>query len=183
MAMAVVSLIVASNTHIGELVTRTLGFFRRETLVPAQEIKVNDPTAEFKVNDNSGPANALPVRGQLELGKKPAGPSEPQEALTANTDESWQAPSLDLLSGASTKADAGDVKANAAIIQHTLESFGIGVTMGEVNVGPTVTQYTFTPPSGVKLNKITTLDTNLALSLAAHPIRIEAPIPGKSAVG
>ncbi len=55
--------------------------------------------------------------------------------------------------------------------------------MAEVNVGPTVTQYTFTPPAGVKLNKITGLDTNLALSLAAHPIRIEAPIPGKSAVG
>jgi S-DNA-T family DNA segregation ATPase FtsK/SpoIIIE len=55
--------------------------------------------------------------------------------------------------------------------------------MGEVNVGPTVTQYTFVPPAGVKLNKITGLDTNLALSLAAHPIRIEAPIPGKSAVG
>jgi DNA segregation ATPase FtsK/SpoIIIE, S-DNA-T family len=69
------------------------------------------------------------------------------------------------------------------VIQQTLESFGISVTMGEVNVGPTVTQYTFTPPAGVKLNKITGLDTNLALSLAAHPIRIEAPIPGKSAVG
>jgi S-DNA-T family DNA segregation ATPase FtsK/SpoIIIE len=75
------------------------------------------------------------------------------------------------------------VKANAATIQQTLESFGINVTMAEVNVGPTVTQYTFTPPAGVKLNKITGLDTNLALSLAAHPIRIEAPIPGKSAVG
>jgi S-DNA-T family DNA segregation ATPase FtsK/SpoIIIE len=55
--------------------------------------------------------------------------------------------------------------------------------MGDVNVGPTVTQYTLKPEEGVKLTKITNLDRDLALALAAHPIRIEAPIPGKSLVG
>src|SRR3989338_2086572 len=55
--------------------------------------------------------------------------------------------------------------------------------MAEVNVGPAVTQYAFKPAEGVKLSKITTLSNNLALALAAHPIRIEAPIPGKSLVG
>jgi S-DNA-T family DNA segregation ATPase FtsK/SpoIIIE len=145
----------------------------------------------LKVNDNSGASaqTTLPMRGELNLGggvRKPvavANPGVPQEALTANSEQEWTPPSLDLLEATSTKADAGDVKANAHTIQQTMESFGINVTMGEVNVGPTVTQYTFTPPAGVKLNKITGLDTNLALSLAAHPIRIEAPIPGKSAVG
>jgi S-DNA-T family DNA segregation ATPase FtsK/SpoIIIE len=57
------------------------------------------------------------------------------------------------------------------------------VDMGEVSVGPTVTQYTFKPAEGVKLSRITTLNNDLALALASHPIRIEAPIPGKALVG
>lgn len=184
-ALLIVALIMATNTHLGDLFRALAELLKREPKPVTQEIKVNDPTAELlKVNDNSG-ASTLPVRGQLDLGgvRKAPAKEEPQEALTAKADESWQAPAMELLSAAGSKADAGDVKANAGIIQQTLESFGIGVQMGEVNVGPTVAQYTFMPPAGVKLNKITTLDTNLALSLAAHPIRIEAPIPGKSAVG
>ena len=55
--------------------------------------------------------------------------------------------------------------------------------MGEINVGPAVTRYTLKPAEGVKLSRITALNADLALSLAAHPIRIEAPIPGKSLVG
>lgn len=183
-ALLIVALIVATNTHLGDLFRALAELLKREPKPVAQEIKVNDPTADLlKVNDNSGAS--LPVRGELNLGGVRKAPAKegPQEALTAKADETWQAPSLDLLSSVGSKADAGDVKANAATIQQTMESFGIGVQMGEVNVGPTVTQYTFMPPAGVKLNKITTLDTNLALSLAAHPIRIEAPIPGKSAVG
>ena len=78
---------------------------------------------------------------------------------------------------------SGNIKENSMIIKSTLENFGIPVEMAEVNVGPTVTQYAFKPAEGVKLSKITTLSNNLALALAAHPIRIEAPIPGKSLVG
>jgi len=55
--------------------------------------------------------------------------------------------------------------------------------MGDISVGPTVTQYTFKPAMGVKVAQITTLANDLALALAAHPIRIEAPIPGKSLIG
>jgi len=69
------------------------------------------------------------------------------------------------------------------IIQRTLDNFGIPVEMGEINVGPTVTQYTLKPAEGIKLTRITALSNDLALSLAAHPIRIEAPIPGRSLVG
>lgn len=90
---------------------------------------------------------------------------------------------LTLLDDASTKPTSGDVKANSTIIQKTLENFGISVEMGEVNIGPTVTQYTLRPAEGVKLSQITTLANDLALALAAHPIRIEAPIPGKPLVG
>lgn len=90
---------------------------------------------------------------------------------------------MDLLNAKIGKPTSGDIKNNMLIIQRTLENFGIPVEMGEVNVGPTVTQYTLKPAEGIKLTKITTLSNDLALSLAAHPIRIEAPIPGKSLVG
>jgi S-DNA-T family DNA segregation ATPase FtsK/SpoIIIE len=98
-------------------------------------------------------------------------------------DGSYEKPSLELLSYSDSKVDSGDVKKSAQLIRETLEHFRINVAMEDVNIGPTVTQYTLRPEEGVKLNKITALDNDLALSLAAHPIRIEAPIPGKSLVG
>lgn len=90
---------------------------------------------------------------------------------------------IELLSKKIGKPNSGDVKANKEIIKNTFENFGIEVEMGEVAVGPTVAQYTLKPAEGVKLSKITTLNSDLAMALAAHPIRIEAPIPGKSLVG
>ncbi len=90
---------------------------------------------------------------------------------------------LELLSQRDQKPTSGDIQHNQYIIQRTLETFGILVEMGDVAVGPTVTQFTLKPSEGVKLIKITALHNDLALALAAHPIRIEAPIPGKSLVG
>ncbi|PIS42529.1 MAG: cell division protein FtsK [Candidatus Kerfeldbacteria bacterium CG08_land_8_20_14_0_20_40_16] len=90
---------------------------------------------------------------------------------------------LDLLEGSSTTPTSGDIKMNREKIERTLANFGIEVEMGETNVGPTVTQYTLKPAEGVKLSQIVTLQNDIALALAAHPIRIEAPIPGKSLVG
>ena len=95
----------------------------------------------------------------------------------------YVAPSLDLLKSSIDKPTVGDLRASANIIKRTLESFGIPVDMGEINIGPKVTRYTLKPAEGVKISKITALNSDLALALAAHPIRIEAPIPGKSLVG
>lgn len=108
---------------------------------------------------------------------------EAHEALTTASDPNWQFPSIDLLNQKQDKADAGDVNANAQIIHDTFENFNIEVEMEGANIGPRVTQYTLKPPTGVKLTKITALENNLALDLAAHSIRMEAPIPGKRAVG
>ncbi len=105
------------------------------------------------------------------------------------TETKWKASNikidlpLDLLNNKAGKSSGGDLKNNALIIQKTLENFGIPVEMGEISVGPTVTQYTFKPAEGIKLSRITALNNDLALALAAHPIRIEAPIPGKALVG
>ncbi len=95
----------------------------------------------------------------------------------------YKKPPLELLQGDRGKPSSGDIKANANIIKRTLENFGIMVEMGEVSIGPTVTQYTLRPAEGVKLARIIALHNDLSLALAAHPIRIEAPIPGKSLVG
>jgi len=99
------------------------------------------------------------------------------------TKTSYQFPPLDLLEDKKEIPTAGDIRTNALIIKKTLENFGISVEMSEINIGPTVTQYTLKPAEGIKLSKITVLTNDLALALASHPIRIEAPIPGKSLVG
>ena len=92
-------------------------------------------------------------------------------------------PPLSLLKATSEKPTAGDLRANANIIRRTLESFGIPVEMGEITIGPKVTRYTLKPAEGMKLSRIVALNQDLALALATHPIRIEAPIPGKALVG
>lgn len=92
-------------------------------------------------------------------------------------------PPLSLLEKDRGKPETGDIKANANIIKRTLQNFGIDVEMDEISIGPSVTRYALKPAEGVKLSKIIALNNDLALALAAHPIRIEAPIPGKSLVG
>lgn len=95
----------------------------------------------------------------------------------------WQKPSFDLLEKSQSPADAGDIEQNAVTIKNTLKEFNIDVEMESANIGPRVTQYTLRPPSGVKLSRIEALESNIALNLAATSLRIEAPIPGKRAVG
>ena len=90
---------------------------------------------------------------------------------------------LDLLEDEKERVQANNLEKNTEIIKKTLADFGISVQMGPINVGPTVTQYTLKPAEGVKLSRIALLNRELSLALAAHPIRIEAPIPGKSWVG
>ena len=90
---------------------------------------------------------------------------------------------LDLLDNRVGKPVSGNTRKNSLVIQRTLENFGIPVEMGESSVGPTITRYTFKPAEGIKLSRVTALSNDLALALAAHPIRIEAPIPGRALVG
>lgn len=105
------------------------------------------------------------------------------EAIVLDERKDWKLPPFDLLEEGKDTVDSGNIEARMAIIQKTLKDFGIEAEMGEVSVGPTVTQYTLRPPQGVKLTQIAALQDNLALELAANPIRLELPIPGKSLVG
>lgn len=92
-------------------------------------------------------------------------------------------PPLDLLNVDTGKSGAGDSRAKMTTIQRTLEHFRIHVEMGEVTVGPTVTQFTLKPAQGVNLSKVVALHDNLAMELGSEFLRIEAPIPGKTLVG
>ncbi|MDO8560612.1 MAG: DNA translocase FtsK [bacterium] len=115
--------------------------------------------------------------------KAPKSEEQETEFKQKKIKSNYKKPPLDLLSDDRGTPSSGDIRANANIIRRTLQNFGIDVEMGEVSVGPTVTQYTLKPAEGVKLSRIEALHKDLSLALAAHPIRIEAPIPGKSLVG
>lgn len=122
-------------------------------------------------------------------GDKTAPEPEPEKKSNVKTNaksavlKNYQAPPPSLLKASIEKPTAGDLRANANIIKRTLDSFGISVEMGEINIGPKVTRYTLKPAEGIKLTRIIALNQDLSLALAVHPLRIEAPIPGKSLVG
>lgn len=105
-----------------------------------------------------------------------------ESVMTSRTRRKMEIP-IDLLDDKSSEATSGDIEKSAEIIQRTFENFGIEVDVVDVRVGPSVTQYALKPAQGIKLSRIVALQNDLALALAAHPIRIEAPIPGKSLVG
>ncbi|MFC4768851.1 DNA translocase FtsK [Effusibacillus consociatus] len=101
-------------------------------------------------------------------------------------DEAYEIPPLTLLEspyGPRAGGDRKDLESNALKLQETLASFGVQVKVTEAHRGPTVTRYEIQPAVGVKVSRIVNLADDLALALAAKDIRIEAPIPGKSAVG
>lgn len=106
-----------------------------------------------------------------------------QEAKPIILTPEFVPPPLELLNADSGKSGAGDSKSKMLTIQKTLEHFKIHVDMGEVTVGPTVTQFTLKPAQGVNLSKVVALHDNLAMELGSEFLRIEAPIPGKTLVG
>lgn len=158
----------------------------------------NRPTSsaigELKLNEGvpttmstAAATEVMPSKGRFSLKnsmeRKSDSHTDDVQALTTRVDSDWELPSIDLLEKKQSPADAGDVKHNAQVIKDTLAEFNIQVEMEGANIGPKVTQYTLKPPSGVKLTRITALETNIALNLAAQALRIEAPIPGQRAVG
>lgn len=122
-----------------------------------------------------------------ETPQQPLPQEAPKDAFALNA--AWKSsgkyipPPLSLLRKNEQKAVTGDIKANSNIIKRTLQNFGIDVEMDEVTVGPTVTRFALKPAQGVRLSRITALQNELRLALAAPSIRIQAPIPGLSLVG
>lgn len=150
-------------------------------------VKINSPDSIDFVQTSVDMAGAVqkPVAKPAPVvnTNKPSGDVKLPDAVVLEERKDWKLPPFDLLDDHKTSVDSGNIEANIAIIHKTLADFGIEVEMGEVNVGPTVTQYTLRPNTGVKLSQIAGLKSDLALALAAHAIRMELPIPGKALVG
>lgn len=145
--------------------------------------KVMDKNKRIPVDDKAEEAGEASEAQGVELRKNIAKKSGLLDAVVLDDKRDWKLPPFDLLDDNKTEVDSGNIETNVAIIQKTLQDFGIEVEMGEVNVGPTVTQYTLRPAIGVKLSQIAALQNDLALALAAHSLRMELPIPGKALVG
>lgn len=159
------------DTDIDELKAKSGNGFQLNEGVPVEH------------HDRPAPKEPAPRLSSLKNSAAKLQISENHEALTTVSDPNWELPAVTLLNQKQDKADAGNVNENAKIIHDTFANFNIEVEMEGANIGPRVTQYTMKPPSSTKLTKITALESNLSLDLAAHSIRMEAPIPGKRAVG
>jgi S-DNA-T family DNA segregation ATPase FtsK/SpoIIIE len=175
-AMLFISVLLTLNVPIYQLITRDEEEEEEKAKMDKIVIKEGGKTVE----DNPKP---LPVAMAPKI--KVAKIEEPAKEFVIKSLKlgNWKLPPLNLVSDDQDKAATGDINANAMIIKRTLATFGIDVEMGEVSIGPTVTQFTMRPAVGVRLSKISGLNPDLSLALAAHPIRIEAPIPGKALVG
>lgn len=184
----VVGLIILFNTSIDQVLALLVSFINLVKGYTIGEGKLNKGSQlgkkELKVSGGSSPdtlRQRIPVKPSLQAALTPK--------LVSNVpgeDKVWKYPPISIFSETKTgKADRGDIKDNAAVIEQTLESFGITARVVEVNMGPAVTQYALEVALGTKLSKITALERDLALALAAPTgtIRIEAPIPGRSLVG
>lgn len=164
---------------------RILAFFKKEKKddIYENEEEYVIPASEFAPPEAEEEKYAEPIIASASTSKKVEDDNDGFVIDTKRRKTAYVPPPLSLLEGDRGKANVGDVKANANVIRRTLLNFNIEVEMDEVTIGPTVTRYALKPAQGVKLSRIVGLQNDLALSLAAHPIRIEAPIPGKSLVG
>jgi len=194
----IVSLLLLFDSELWVLLFRkAMGLFRAAP--ETDEVLQEDVDLPEDVEDVEAlQESVLPPEPEEELGAE----EEPEDTLPGLTEKKqtrskrsgkvaapfvmpseYIPPPLDLLEPDRGKPNVGDTKARANIIKKTLQHFRIPVEMDEITVGPTVTQYSLKPAAGVKLTKIVSLQSNLELALAASPIRIEAPIPGRSLVG
>lgn len=196
MALLSVALVIMFNTSIDQVVTHTIAIFKKYGIAGKAAGVIKKPglsgRKEMKVFGDTTPNPSFAINTPKPL-NDPKDKPQTTESLMQTTvtnlpgdQKVWKYPPMDIFSDAPLgKADRGDIKGNAAIIEQTLESFGVTARVVEVNLGPAVTQYAIEVALGTKLSKITGLERDLALALAAPTgtIRIEAPIPGRSLVG
>lgn len=182
-AFLLISLLIIFNTHIR---FDSLLFWRKKAADDDAEeeddeddvIEIEEPEQEETPVKEEKPKPAPATQKKKEESMQVEGIPLNQVMNTA-----YVPPPLSLLEADRGKPGVGDIKSNAQIIKRTLAQHGITVEMDEVSIGPSVTRYALKPAEGVKLSRIAGLQSELSYALAAHPIRIEAPIPGQSLVG
>jgi len=162
LALVVISILIIFNTSIridiASLIRKLFGKKEKVVLAQVEDSVINKAVENMEARQ--GFVKPVPIREKAKSEEEGFTPM-----IVRRSGKRWTPPPLSLLEGDRGKAGVGDIKANANLIKRTLQNFGMK------------------PAEGVKLSKILGLQTNLELALAAHPIRIEAPIPGKSLVG
>jgi S-DNA-T family DNA segregation ATPase FtsK/SpoIIIE len=183
-AISLASLLLAFNTPLRSLL-KPVEWFKKED-EEEDEGDAKEKIVEVEqpmISDDEKIKTATRIGSLLRRKPEKGLPERRIAAQHQSASPGWKLPPLDLLEKTTGTAKAGDIESNAKIIQSKLKNFGIEVEIGEISVGPAFTQYSFKPEAGVKLSKITALNNDLSLALAQHPIRIEAPIPGKALIG
>lgn len=197
-ALFIISLLIIFDTSLRmSLIGKFLSLFRKKQIMQdgaeaslsansTSDIAKQVALAEIKENEKAT-TDEKTERESKKLfgifGKENSEEFVPQEKNRKEFHGIYTPPPIDILEKDKGKPGVGDIKANANIIKRTLQNFGILVEMDEITIGPSVTRYALKPAEGVKLSRIVALQNDLSLALAAHPLRIEAPIPGKSLVG
>lgn len=161
----------------------------KSTVAPASEaVIINANHSPSPDNENHvivhQPAGGSPVK-EVQLTKSRT-PSQLELVYRSREQSSnYVKPSIEMLTNVDSdrSIDKKNIKDSIAILEDTFTSFGVSVKVNQVSCGPAVTRYELTPAPGVKISKIISLTDDLQLNLAAPGIRIEAPIPGKSAIG
>ncbi len=180
-----IGLVIIFNTSLEEIILYLAKVFSRLSQAGGTLRRVSGHRRKLAIEPEMKVSE--PEKKAGKPAKEEAGELSPSLVSNLPTEEGvWEFPPLSLLADTvGGKADRGDIKKNADVIEKTLESFGIAARVAEVNLGPAVTQYALEIALGTKLSKITTLANDMALALAAPTgqIRIEAPIPGRSLVG
>lgn len=195
-AFVIASLIVAFDIHMGALFTKLrerYAISKGDSTADAgspermsvKKLPIEEPDSaenlspEIPHEERSDDGKIMALAKSWQKSDEPAA-SFPIITATGNV---YEPPPISILAKNRGKPEVGDIKANMNIIKRTLQNFGLQVEMDEASIGPTVTRYAMKPAEGVRLSKIVALQSNLELALAASPIRIEAPIPGRSLVG
>ena len=199
-ALLLISILLIFNTSLRSIAgvhTHITGWFgallHRDTLRNADDPEEDweDEEEEDEVPDEEEDEEEDEVtdeeededEDEHEFTAKPVPTPERRETVLISSQQRTIKIPMKLLLRGGAKATSGDIDRNKDIIEKTFNEFGIDVEMGKTSVGPTVTQFTLRPAQGIKISRIVSLQNDLALALAAHPLRMEAPIPGKSLVG
>jgi DNA segregation ATPase FtsK/SpoIIIE, S-DNA-T family len=185
-SLVIISVLVIFDAAIN--VSSILNIFRKKkeededekSETKEKEVKILDSNEPTKDNYGAVTASLAPISNKKSVQTEDGGDFGIRKSTSSKP---YVPPPLSLLERDRGRPEVGDIKANSNIIKRTLQNFGIIVEMDEISIGPSVTRYALKPAEGVKLSRILGLQNNLELALAAHPVRIEAPIPGKSLVG
>jgi S-DNA-T family DNA segregation ATPase FtsK/SpoIIIE len=179
---------VKSTPASSDLLTRSAASFATAPAAPEQANvwDVDEPEERFEKKPQAEP---VAVNGEEPREIPASAPAAVLRVVAEPEDDmpeiDWKLPSIALLDTVTARRErmADEIKRNVRIIESTLQTFGVECKVVGVNPGPAVTQYELQPGPGVQVKRITALQNDLSLALAAAPLRIEAPIPGKSAVG